>query len=390
MGYKGALYAWESADTGEETTPKRVVGPAGETIDILTGRMEHHITTDVAHAVWQYWRATGDEAFFIDAGAEILLRTARCWASRAVAGADAKRHIRHVIGPDEYHEDEDVDDNAFTNVMARWNIARALEAIEVIRARWPDRGAALWERLALGEPELADWRDAVARIVTGLDPATGLYEQFAGYHKLEPLDFSLYADRKVPIDVVIGRERTQRSQVVKQADVVALLALLPDEFPGAAANANFRHYEPRCAHGSSLSAGIHALVAARLGETETALRFLRQAAAADLELDPNSAGGIRIAGPGGLWQAIVIGCAGLGLKGDTLAIDPKLPPQWRTLFFSVRWRRRFVAFRISANTVESKLVEGAVMEVRIGDAKHILTAGATLQQPAATPAGSGC
>ena len=104
---------------------------------------------------------------------------------------------------------------------------------------------------------------------------------------------------------MIGRERTQRSQVVKQADVVALLALLPDEFPGAAAKANFRHYEPRCAHGSSLSAGIHALVAARLGETETALRFLRQAAAADLELDPNSAGGIRIAGLGGVWQAIV-------------------------------------------------------------------------------------
>jgi len=214
MGYKGALYAWESADTGEETTPKRVVGPAGETIDILTGRMEHHITTDVAHAVWQYWRATGDEAFFIDAGAEILLETARFWASRAVAGADGKRHIRHVIGPDEYHEDEDVDDNAFTNVMARWNIARGLEAIEVMRARWPDGAAAFCERLVLGEPELANWRDAVARIVTGLDPATGLYEQFAGYHKLEPLDLSLYADRKMPIDVVIGRERTQRSQVV--------------------------------------------------------------------------------------------------------------------------------------------------------------------------------
>ena len=272
------------------------MGAGGEIIDILTGRMEHHISADVAYAVWQYWRFTADDDFFLLAGEEILLETARFWASRAVAEADGKRHIRHVIGPDEYHED--VDDNAFTNVMARWNIARALEAIEVIRARWPDRGAALWERLALSEPEIADWRDAVARIVTGLDPATGLYEEFAGYHKLEPLDLSLYADRKVPIDVVIGRERTQRSQVVKQADVVALLALLPDEFPGAAAKANFRHYEPRCAHGSSLSAGIHALVAARLGETETALRFLRHAAAADLELDPNSAGGIRIAGLG--------------------------------------------------------------------------------------------
>jgi len=377
MGYKGALYAWESADTGEETTPERVVGLSGETIDILTGRMEHHISADVAYAVWQYWRLTADDDFFLRAGAEILLETARFWASRAVAEADGRRHIRHVIGPDEYHED--VDDSAFTNVMARWNIARGLEAIDLMRARWPDRAAALWDLLALSEAELADWRDAVARIVTGFDPGTGLYEEFAGYHKLEPIDLSLYADRKVPIDVVIGRERTQRSQVVKQADVVALLALLPDEFPGAAAKANFHHYEPRCAHGSSLSAGIHALVAARLGAAETALRFLRQAAAADLELDPNSAGGIRIAGLGGLWQAVMLGFAGLDMRGDTLGIDPRLPSQWRSLSFRVCWRGRSVAIRISGNTVQATLVEGEPMEMRIAAATHKLTPGETLQ-----------
>src|SRR5215469_12002019 len=377
MGYKGALYAWESADTGEETTPERVVGPGGETIDILTGRMEQHISADVAYAVWQYWRFTADDDFFLRAGAEILLETARFWASRAVPEADGKRHIRHVIGPDEYHED--VDDNAFTNVMARWNIARGIEAIELMRARWPDRAAALCERLALSEPELADWRDAVARIVTSFDPTTGLYEEFAGYHKLEPLDLALYADRKVPIDVVIGRERTQRSQVDKQADVVALLALLPDEFQGAAAKANFRYYEPRCAHGSSLSAGIHALGAARLGETETALRYLRHAAAADLELDPNSAGGIRIAGLGGVWQAIVLGFAGVDLKSDTLGLDPKLPPQWRSLSFRVCWKGRSVAIRIAGKTVLATLVEGEAMEIRIGGAMQELMAGTTRQ-----------
>ena len=201
--------------------------------------------------------------------------------------------------------------------MARWNIARALEAIQILRARWPERAAALCEKLALGDQELADWHDASARIVTGLDPKTGLYEQFAGYHQLEPLDLSLYADRKVPIN---GRERTQRSQVVKQADVVALLALLPGEFPGEMAEMNFRHYEPRCAHGSSLGAGIHALVAARLGYADVALRHLRQAAAADLEFDPNSAGGIRIAGLGGVWQAVVLGFAGLDLAGEAISL----------------------------------------------------------------------
>jgi trehalose/maltose hydrolase-like predicted phosphorylase len=307
-------------------------------IDILTGKMELHISADIAYAAWQYWRATGDDRFFLDAGAEILLETARFWATRAEAEVDGKRHIRHIIGPDEYHED--VDDNAFTNVMARWNVARALEAIQILRVRWPDRAAALCEELAFGDQELGDWQDATARIVTGLDPATGLYEQFAGYHQLEPLDLSLYADRKVPIDVAIGRERTQRSQVVKQADVVALLALLPDEFPGAMAEANFRHYEPRCAHGSSLSAGIHALVAARLGYDDTALRHLRQAATADLEFDPNSEGGIRIAGLGGVWQAVVLGFAGLDLTGEAISPSPCLPSAWRSMSFAVRWRAR--------------------------------------------------
>src|SRR5262245_4903233 len=186
FGFRGALYAWESADTGAETTPERVIGSDGAFIDILTGRMEHHISADIAYAVWQYWRSTGDDEFFLNAGAEILLDTARFWASRAVEEADRRRHIRHVIGPDEYHED--VDDNACTNLMARWNIARALETVGLLRTRWPHRAAALQEKLAISDAELAEWRDAAARMVTGLDPATGLYEQFAGFHSLEPLD----------------------------------------------------------------------------------------------------------------------------------------------------------------------------------------------------------
>ena len=272
-----------------------------------------------------------------------------------------------------------MDDNAFTNVMARWNIARALEAMDLLRARWPDRAAALREKLTLGDDELADWRDAVARIVVGLDPATGMYEQFAGFHALEPLDLAAYADRTVPIDVVIGRERTQRSQAVKQADVVALIALLPEEFPGAMAETNFRHYEPCCAHGSSLSAGMHALVAARLGDAEMALRYLRETAATDLDLDANSAGGVRIAGLGALWQAVMLGFVGLDLAGDTPGIDPKLPPQWRSLSFRVRWRGRSVAIRIAGRTVEVTLTDGEAMEIRIAGAMRKLTPGATVK-----------
>jgi trehalose/maltose hydrolase-like predicted phosphorylase len=377
FGFRGALYAWESADTGMETTPERVVLSDGSVVEILTGRMEHHISADIAYAVWRYWRTTGDDDFFLRAGAEILLDTARFWASRAVPEADGKRHIRHVIGPDEYHDD--VDDNAFTNVMARWNIARALETIELMRTRWPEQAAVLREKLGLGEDELADWRDAIARIVTGLDADTGLYEQFAGFHGLETLDLAQYADRTVPIDVVIGRERTQRSQVLKQADVVALMALLPEEFSGAMAQANFRHYAPLCAHGSSLSAGLHALVAARLGDAEMGLNYLREAAATDLDLDPNSAGGVRIAGLGGLWQAVVLGFGGIDHISDTLGIDPRLPSHWRCLSLRLCWKGRSLLISITGKTVQVTLTEGEAMEMRIATARRKLTPGTMVE-----------
>src|SRR4029077_1715112 len=139
MGWRGAMYAWESTDTGEETTTERLIGPDGNLVEVLCGTQEQHISADIAYAVWQYWEATGDDDFMRDAGAEILLETARFWASRAGLEADGKRHIRDVIGPDEYHEH--IDDNAYTNVMARWNIRRGIEMAALLRARWPERWA---------------------------------------------------------------------------------------------------------------------------------------------------------------------------------------------------------------------------------------------------------
>jgi trehalose/maltose hydrolase-like predicted phosphorylase len=178
--------------------------------------------------------------------------------------------------------------------------------------------------------------------------------------------------------VVIGRERTQRSQVVKQADVVALLALQPEVFPGPMAETNYRHYEPRTAHGSSLSAGMHAMVAARLGEADMALRFLHKAAAADLEFDPNSAGGIRIAGLGGVWQAAVLGFAGLYLHGDGISLAPRLPPEWRRMSFAVRWRGRSVQVRIADGTVRAAVSGGEPVGIRVAGTAYSVQGGAAL------------
>ena len=385
-GWRGAMYAWESADTGAEATPEHVVGPDRRVVEVLCGTQEQHITADVAYAVWQYWKATADEAFLLDAGAELLLETGRFWASRAKPEADGQCHIRGVIGPDEYHET--IDDNAFTNVMARWTIRRALETAALLRSRWPDAWTRLSSRLGLNEAELTLWRRVMDTMATGLDPKTSLFEQFAGYFALEPIDLAQYVGRSVPIDVVLGRERTQRSQVVKQADVVALLGLLPDEFPGNAGPANFGYYEPRCGHGSSLSRAMHGLVAARLGKTDMALRYFRQTAAIDLaDTHVAIAGGVHIAALGGVWMMAVLGFAGLSLEGDTLGLNPRLPAEWQSLGFSVQWRGRRLKIRIDGGerVVAATLEVGEPMTIVVSGAPHELRCGGALRVASGVP-----
>jgi trehalose/maltose hydrolase-like predicted phosphorylase len=277
----------------------------------------------------------------------MLLETARFWSSRAVLDGDRRWHIPDVIGPDEYHEH--VDDNAYTNVLGQWNIERGLEVAALLAERWPERWQSLSTRLGLTSDEMARWRAVASGLATMLQPGTARIEQFAGYFGLEEIDLALYAGRAMPMDVVLGSQRIQASQVIKQADVVALLALLPERFGRDIQAANFDYYEPRCGHGSSLSRSMHALVAARLGRLGPAERYFREAAAIDLEdTSGGVAGGVRIAALGGLWQAAVLGFAGLSLRDDGLALDPHLPPSWRTLSFEVQWRQRRVRLRLDA------------------------------------------
>ncbi len=340
LGYRGALYAWESADGGEDRTPSIVIAPDGEIVRILTGKQEQHISADVAYGAWNYWRCTGDDRFLLDAGAEILIETARFWASRAEHEEDGRYHIRGVIGPDEYHET--VDDNAFTNGLAQWNLEVAQETAGVIAERWPEQWQALSRRLGIEAEEPRGWQRMARDIYTGFDEQTGLFEQFRGYFALEDIDLAAFAPRTAPMDVLLGRERIQRSKIIKQADVVMLVYLLWDRMPADVRKVNFEYYEPRCGHGSSLSPATHALVAARLGDIALAERYFRQAAEIDLADNmSNSTGGIHAGALGGLWQAAVFGFAGLRLTEDGPEHRPKLPASWRSLSMRFQWRGRW-------------------------------------------------
>ncbi|MGO9885111.1 MAG: hypothetical protein ACLPV4_19105, partial [Solirubrobacteraceae bacterium] len=207
----GARFPWESARTGQDVTPDHARGRRGERVPILTGPLEEHIVADVAWAAACYIDWTADQTFAAGPGRELIVQTARWWASRIERDADGSGHIRRVVGPDEYHEN--VDDNAYTNVMARWNLKRAADA-----------GAD-----SVDEHERGRWLELADSIVDGYDPSSGIYEQFAGFRALEPLLIAELAPRlPVAADILLGHERTQATQVVKQPDVLMLHYLVPD------------------------------------------------------------------------------------------------------------------------------------------------------------------
>jgi trehalose/maltose hydrolase-like predicted phosphorylase len=365
LGYRGALYAWESADSGAETTPDHALAADGRVVKILNGEQEQHISADIAYGVWQYWLATGDEEFLLGTGAEILLETARFWASRAALEADGLYHIRTVIGPDEYHES--IDDNAYTNGMAQWNLERAAETAGLLAGRRPEAWAELARRLGIDDVEPANWRAVAARMYTGFDPRTGLFEQFRGYFQLEDIDLAQYAPHTLPLDVILGRERTQHSRVLKQADVLMLIYLLWDRFAPAVREANFRYYEPRTAHGSSLSPSVHACLAARLGWLDVALRYFRQGAQIDLSDNMgNAAGGIHAAALGGLWQAVVGGFAGLRPATDGLIFAPRCPPELQAIRFPLAWRGTRLQVSVEPDLLEIASEGPTAAKVRIG------------------------
>jgi kojibiose phosphorylase len=356
-GYQGAMYPWESADTGEETTPSFVIDPGGKVIPVRNGDLENHITADIAYAVWQYWNITGDDDFFLSGGAELMLETCRLWASRARREADGRYHIRHVIGPDEYHED--VDDSAYTNLLAAWNLQRGAETARILAERWPHVWKEHAARLQITPEEAASWTGIAGGMYSGFDPATRLFEQHHGYFNLEPIDLAAYEPRHAAMDVILGHERIQRTNVVKQADVIMALYLLWDQFPAEVREVNFRYYEPRTSHGSSLSPAIHALMAARLEDPALAEKYLRQAAEIDLGNNMgNAAGGVHAAAIGGLWQAIVFGFAGLEFRPDGLHFAPHLLPHWRRLAFPLQWRGRKLRTWIEPEAFGIHLEEG--------------------------------
>ncbi len=361
-GYEGAMFAWESADTGDEVTPRWLPGPQGqELVRIWCGDIEHHITADVAYAVWNYWQASGDDDWMHRYGAEIILDTAVFWGSRAEENSERGCYeIHDVIGPDEYHER--VDNNAFTNRMVQWHLETGLQVLAWLRRQDPDRAAALERALDLNAERLKHWADVIGCMRLLHDPESGLIEQFEGFFDLQDVNLADYEPRTQSMQAILGIEETNHYQVLKQADVLMLLYLLRDHYDRQTLQVNWDYYNPRTDHtyGSSLGPAIHAILACELGWPAEAYEHFTRAALVDLDdVRGNAAHGIHAASTGGLWQAVVFGFGGVRLTGVGPVATPHLPPHWTRLKFRLQHRGQWYDFDLQ----QQSAIRGVIFDL---------------------------
>jgi trehalose/maltose hydrolase-like predicted phosphorylase len=369
LGYEGAFYAWVSGDTGDELCPDYFFR------DVLTGRKirnhfndwQIHVSADIAYAVASYHKTTGDKAFYRNEGARILLEVARFTASRVVWLPRRQRYeIHQVLGPDEYHEN--ANNNLFTNYQSRYALLQALELLDFLAAEAPEMLEQHLQSMQLTCSEIDLWKDIADKLyIPPEDPDTRLLPQFDGYFDLEDITpRELEARLKDPAEYWGWPNGiAYETQVIKQADVVQLFFQHPHLYDLETIRKNYRYYEKRTQHRSSLSPAVHSIVAARAGLEEDAYRYFLDAGLIDLHNSKPAfsggtfIGGIHTAACGIARQMAVYGFAGVEALQEGVRLAPALPQQWKHLAFSWYYRGCRLFFEISPETARVSHLEGS-------------------------------
>ena len=381
-GFKGAMFAWESAGIGEDETPAWAKDLDGKIIRIHTGKREHHITADIAYAVYHYYNATRDEAFMRDYGYEIMFETARFWASRVTYNKKKETYeIKNVIGPDEFHED--VNNNVYTNMMAKWNLLMAHKMFQKLKKLNTNVHKELIDKIGLSAKETRQWRKIAARMIMNKRKGQ-VIEQFDGYFKKKKIKITDWDENYMPIVTTKLTPRDyKKTQLVKQADVVMLLYILADFFHFKTKKENYKFYVDRTLHKSSLSLPVYALMALEVGDRNRAYRFFNTTLHTDIgNVHNNTDEGIHAACIGGTWQVLINGFAGVKIQKEALSINPKLPSGWRKILFSIHWRGSILKMEIKNSKVKLRVTSSGrkkKIKIRVFGVLHEITGSKTFE-----------
>ncbi len=340
-GYSGAKYAWESAPSGDEACPNWQYADH-----------EVHVTADVAYGLMHAWRVSPDDRRLLREMTEVLTETGRYWCERVTYDATRDCYeLLMVMGPDEYTPFSR--NNAYTNRLVAFALGAAVYAWRQLEQQDAAAADELKAALRLKDAELARFTEIAAKLRFPYDERRRLVLQSDDFFDYEPLDFERWwPDRRVRLASVVSQERLYRSRVLKQGDVIQLMALFPHEFDVEQVRVAYETYEPLTSHDSSLSKPMHALVALRIGREREAFRFWRESVGLDLE-PGEAAEGIHAACAGANWQVAVLGFGGLRTKmqSDVLHLDPQLPEAWSALRFPIVWDRQPLVVAIEPGRV---------------------------------------
>lgn len=322
VNQRGALYPWRTIN-GEEASAYYAAGTA-----------QYHINADVVYAMRKYVQATQDYEFLRTKGAEILVETARLWVDLGFYSEqkDGKFCINGVTGPDEYNTV--VNNNSYTNMMARENLWYAAKTVRELERDEPDAFAALVRSTKLRPQEIEDWQDAAENMYLPVDERRGIHLQDDSFLDRKPFDFQNTPKSRYPLLLYHHPLVIYRSQVIKQADVVLAMFLLGDEFSAEQKRNNFYFYDPLTTGDSSLSACIQSIIAAEVGDPALAIRYGLSALLMDLaDIGGNVKDGCHIASVGGSWMTAVFGFAGFRDFDGRFSFNPRLPKELKRLRF---------------------------------------------------------
>jgi alpha,alpha-trehalose phosphorylase len=371
---KGALFPWRTIN-GEESSAYYAAGTA-----------QYHLNADIMYALKKYVDATGDEELLFDEGVEMLVETARMWYD---LGFFSERKggrfcIHAVTGPDEYTTV--VDNNTYTNLMARLNLRFAAATVEALRSQQPDSYQALVHKTGLQESEAAEWRRAADHMHIPYDDGVGIHLQDSRFLEREVWDFENTPAEHYPLLLHYHPLTIYRHQVIKQADIVLAMFLLGDEFSEDAKRRNFDYYDPLTTGDSSLSACIQSIVAAEIGYMDKAMEYGRYAVLMDLaDVGQNVSDGCHIASMGGTWMVLVYGFAGMRDYDGHLSFRPRLPKELKALRFQLSIQGRTLDVAIERESATYTLRAGPDLVIRHWDEEVALAEGMPLSKKLPPP-----
>lgn len=331
---------------------------------------EIHRNGSMVYAIYNYERYTGDTSYIPEMGLEVIIAVARFWKQRATfSKAKNKYVILGVTGPNEY--ENNVNNNWFTNYIAKWCLEYAFEKAELIKSSSKNDWSRIAGKTHLHYDEMLAWKSTAAQMYFPYSEEHGVFLQQDNFLDKELITVADLPRSNRPINQKWSWDRILRSPYIKQADTLQGFYFFEDHFSNEQLEKHFDFYEPFTVHESSLSPCVHAIQAAKLDRMEQAYQFYLRTSRLDLDdYNKEVEEGLHITSMAGTWQSVVEGFGGMRVKNNTLSFEPKIPAAWSRYTFKVNFRGQILTVDVSSKETLFTLDSGDTLDIFVNGTKR--------------------